>query len=105
MGKWVRSHSLSLVAIALFLVAFAGQVLAGRADYPAIRAFRGRERTRLRRERRGCTRRGQQQGAPQCVDQGSEIHRRSAGSGWPQVELSHHVLVSEYRYSYMSVSG
>lgn len=33
MGKWVRSHSLSLVAIALFLVAFAGQVLAGRADY------------------------------------------------------------------------
>jgi hypothetical protein len=32
-GKWVRSHSLSLVAIALFLVAFAGQVLAGRADY------------------------------------------------------------------------
>ena len=33
MGKWVRSHSLSLVALVLFLFSFAGQVLAGRADY------------------------------------------------------------------------
>ena len=33
MGRWVRSHSLSLVAATLFVVAFGGQVLAGRAEY------------------------------------------------------------------------
>jgi hypothetical protein len=32
-GKWVRSHSLGLVAIALFVFAFIGQVLTGRAEY------------------------------------------------------------------------
>jgi hypothetical protein len=32
-GKWVRSHSLSLAAILLFAFAMVGQVLAGRADY------------------------------------------------------------------------
>jgi len=31
--KWVRSHSLSLVAILLFLFSFVGQVLTGRAEY------------------------------------------------------------------------
>jgi hypothetical protein len=31
--KWIKSHSLSVVAILLFLVAMVGQVLAGRADY------------------------------------------------------------------------
>lgn len=33
MKQWVRSHSLSLAAIGLFLMAFVGQVLAGRAAY------------------------------------------------------------------------
>jgi len=32
-GKWVRSHSLSLVAFCLFIFSLTGQVLAGRADY------------------------------------------------------------------------
>ena len=41
MRKWVRSHSLSLVAIGLFLLAFAGQVLAGRADYNQDRQAHG----------------------------------------------------------------
>jgi hypothetical protein len=31
--KWVRSHSLGIAAIALFFVAFVGQVLTGRAEY------------------------------------------------------------------------
>ena len=33
MGKWMKSHSLSVAAILLFLFAFVGQVLTGRADY------------------------------------------------------------------------
>ncbi|HEX8907291.1 MAG TPA: DUF6766 family protein [Longimicrobiaceae bacterium] len=32
-GKWIRNRSLSLVAIALFLFSFIGQVLTGRAEY------------------------------------------------------------------------
>ena len=43
MGKWVRSHSLSLVAISLFLVAFVGQVLAGRAEYNQDHQSHGKE--------------------------------------------------------------
>lgn len=33
MGKWMRSHSLSVAALLLFAVAMVGQVVAGRADY------------------------------------------------------------------------
>ena len=33
MGKWMKSHSLSVAAILLFLLSFVGQVLTGRADY------------------------------------------------------------------------
>jgi hypothetical protein len=32
-GKWMKSHSLSVAAILLFLFSFLGQVLTGRADY------------------------------------------------------------------------
>lgn len=33
MRKWIKDHGLSLVAAGLFVFAFAGQVVAGRADY------------------------------------------------------------------------
>jgi hypothetical protein len=32
-GTWIRSHSLSIVAVGLFVFSFAGQVLTGRAEY------------------------------------------------------------------------
>lgn len=41
MSGWVRNHALSLVAIGLFLFAFTGQIIAGRADYNQDQADHG----------------------------------------------------------------
>lgn len=49
MRKWVRSHSLSLAAIALFVLAMIGQVLTGHAEYNADQQAHGEEAVSLGR--------------------------------------------------------
>jgi membrane protein implicated in regulation of membrane protease activity len=41
--KWIRGHSLSIAAIALFVAAFVGQVLTGRAEYNQDQQAHGEE--------------------------------------------------------------
>ncbi len=49
MRKWIRGHSLSVAAISLFLAAFVGQVLTGRAEYNQDQQAHGEQSVSLGR--------------------------------------------------------